>query len=175
MLTGCGDDSGKKTDEWAKKVCDDVQPQVKKIQGANSSIDEASRQNKSSEDVKKTDSAAFQQISDAYKALARSVDNAGAPPVDDGEKLQKDAVEELNGIAKQYRGLKTTVDNLDTEDQSKFAQGLKNVASKLDTLGENGDKALNKLQSGDVGKAMAEQKGCQRPSTSATPPSPAKS
>ncbi|WP_016906409.1 hypothetical protein [Streptomyces xiaopingdaonensis] len=171
-LTGCGDDSGEKTDEWAKKVCDDVQPQVKKIQEANSSINEASRQNQSSEEVKKTDSAAFQQISGAYKSLARSVDDAGAPPVDDGEKLQKDAVDELNGLSKQYAGLKSTVDKLDTDDQSKFAQGLKNIASKLDTLGKNGDRALNKLQSGDVGRAMSEQKGCQRPSTSATPPTP---
>lgn len=165
-LTGCSDDSGEKTDAWAKKVCDQVQPQVKKIQQANASIEEASQKKQSSEEVKKTDSAAFQKISDAYKSLGVSVDKAGAPPVDDGEKLQKDAVKELKGISKKYAGLKTTVDKLDAKDQAKFAEGLKGLATKLDSLGKSGDKALNKLQSGDVGKAMANQKGCKRASTS---------
>ncbi|GAA2606093.1 hypothetical protein GCM10009863_19490 [Streptomyces axinellae] len=167
-LTGCSDDSGKKTDDWAKKVCDEVKPQVTKIQQANSSIDQASEQKQSSEEVKKTDSAAFQKISGAYKSLAGAVDGAGAPPVDGGEKLQKDAVKELKSLSTQYAGLKTTVDKLDTKDQSKFAEGLKGVASKLDTLGKSGDKALSKLQSGELGKSMANQQGCKKPSGSST-------
>ncbi|NLU67889.1 small secreted protein [Streptomyces sp. HNM0574] len=170
-LTGCGDDSGKKTEEWAKKVCDQVQPQVKKIQQANASIGEASEKKQSSAEVKKTDSAAFQDISDAYKALGTAVDKAGAPPVDDGEKLQKDAVKELKGISKEYAGLKRTVDKLDTKDQAKFAEGLKGVATELDKLGKSGDKALSDLQSGEVGEAMAKQKGCKRPDTSEAPSS----
>jgi hypothetical protein len=162
-LTACSDGSSAQTDEWAKQVCDKVQPQVKKIQEANASINGASKEKNSSADVKKTDAAAFEKISGAYKSLAGAVDQAGPPPVDDGEALHKDAVSELRGISKKYSDLRTTVDGLDTKDQAKFAEGLQGVATKLDSLGKSGDKALSKLQSGDVGKSMANQKGCKRP------------
>ncbi|CAL9516659.1 small secreted protein [Streptomyces albus] len=158
-LTGCSDDSGKK-DEWAKNVCDDLQPQLKKIDEANASIAEASRANKSPDEVKKADSAAFQKVSNAYRAMAKAVQKAGAPPVDNGDKLQKDAVKELNGIAGQYNDLKTAAEKLPTGD--KFDEGLDSVAAKLKTLGQNGDKALRELQKGEVGQAMAKQESCKK-------------
>lgn len=168
-LSGCGDDSAEKTDAWAKKVCDQVGPQVTKINKANASMDAASKdKKKSAKEVQKTDSAAFQQISDAYKSLGSAVDKAGAPPVDNGSKLQKDAVKELDTLSTKYGDLKTQVDKLDTKDSAKFAKGLRGLAPKLDELGKSGDKALQKLQSGDVGKAMAKQEGCKRPSPSAS-------
>jgi soluble cytochrome b562 len=167
-LTGCGDD-GADTAAWAKKFCDKVKPQVEKIQQANKSINEASQQKKSPEEVQKIDSAAFQDISEAYKALAEAVDDAGVPPVENGEKLEKNAVKELKGLSKAYAGLKTTVDELDTDDQSKFAEGLKGLAQELGRLGESGDKSLQKLQSGELGQAMAEQKGCRKASPGSTP------
>ncbi|MGW7353541.1 small secreted protein [Streptomyces sp. NPDC054784] len=169
-LAGCGgeDDSGKEADDWAKKVCDQVKPQVGKIQKANTSINEASQQKKSPEEVKKTDSAAFQDISESYKSLAMAVDNAGEPPVDKGEKLRTDAVKELNGLSRQYGELKKSVDKMNTKDQAKFASGLKELATKLGELGQSGDESLQKLQSGDLGKAMAEQEGCKRPSPAST-------
>lgn len=165
-LSGCGDNTAE-TNSWAKKVCDQVQPQVKKIQAANASI--ASKDKQSPKEVKKTDSAAFEEISGAYKSLAGAVDRAGPPPVDNGKKLQKDAVSELKATSKKYADLKTTVDGLDTKSQSKFAEGLDGVASKLKTIGKSGDKALNRLQSGEVGKAMAKQKGCKRPGNAPAP------
>ncbi|MGY1437137.1 small secreted protein [Streptomyces reniochalinae] len=158
-LTGCSDDSGK-TDEWAKSVCDDLQPQLTKVRQANAAIAEASQADKSPEEVKKADSAGFKKVSDAYKAMARAVKNAGAPPVDDGEKMQKSAIKELNGIAGQYNDLKTSVDKLPTGD--KFDEGLDDVAAKLKTLGQRGDEALHKLSTGDVGKAMANQESCKK-------------
>ncbi|OEU96779.1 small secreted protein [Streptomyces nanshensis] len=160
-LSGCSDDSAQ-ADEWAKKVCDQVQPQVKKIQEANASINAASKEKNSSAEVKKTDAAAFEKISGAYKSLGDAVDKAGPPPVDDGDKLHADAVKELRGISTKYGQLRKTVDGLDTKDQAKFAEGLQGVATELDSLGKSGDKALSKLQSGDVGEAMANQKGCKR-------------
>jgi hypothetical protein len=168
-LTGCGDDSGAKADAWAKSVCDDVKPQVSKIQQANASINEASEQKKSPSEVQKTDSAAFAQISEAYAALAKGVQKAGAPPVDDGEKLRDDAVKELRGLSTSYDGLRKDVDKLDTKDQADFASGLKDLAQRLGQLGKSGDKSLRKLQSGDLGKAMAEQEGCKKPSPGNTP------
>ena len=163
VLTGCGDDGDKKRDAWARKVCDRVGPQVTKIQRANASIAKASEGDTSSEEVKKTDAAAFQDISEAYAALADAVEQAGAPPVDYGEKLHRDAVRELRDISASYRELKKTVDGLDTDDQGEFAKGLKKVADRLEKLGQSGDEALNTLQSGELGQAMARQQGCQSP------------
>ncbi|MFR9672858.1 small secreted protein [Streptomyces sp. TR06-5] len=167
-LTGCGDDAAE-SDAWAKKVCDKVKPQVDKIQQANASINEASQQEQSPKKVQKVDSAAFQDISDAYAALARAVDDAGTPPVEDGQKLEKNAVKELKNLSKAYGDLKTTVDGLETGNQSKFAEGLKSVAQKLGKLGESGDESLQKLQSGALGEAMAGQPGCRKASPGTTP------
>ncbi|MEV5241441.1 small secreted protein [Streptomyces cinnamoneus] len=167
-LTGCGgggDDQSKKLDEWAKSVCDQMQPQVKKITDANAAIVGLTNE----EDPKKiqqTDSQAFQASADAYKALATAVDRAGAPPVKDGETSQKNAVKALNDLSAAYGGLKKRIDELDTGDQAKFGEGLKGIAGDISKLTSRSDEALKKLQSGDVGKAMVKQPGCKRTSVS---------
>ncbi|MFD5100437.1 small secreted protein [Streptomyces albidochromogenes] len=170
-LSGCSsDDSDDKVNDWAKTVCDQVQPQLKKISDANTSIQEQTADNSKPADVQKTDAQAFQQISDAYKAMGTAVDKAGAPPVDDGETTQKDAVKELNASSAAYADLKKQVEGLDTKDQAKFADGLKGVADELSEISKSGDQALKKLQSGEVGTAMSKQPGCQKPgATSASP------
>lgn len=161
-LTGCtGDDGAKERDAWARKVCDRVGPQVRKIQQANASIAKASEGGRSSKEVKEIDSTAFQDISEAYQALADAVQRAGEPPVDDGATLHRDAVRELKSLSRSYSELKKTVDKLDTDDQGEFAEGLKKVAGRLEKLGDSGDEALNTLQSGELGQAMAKQKGCR--------------
>ncbi|MFF4248214.1 small secreted protein [Streptomyces sp. NPDC001822] len=170
-LSGCSDDSDNKVNDWAKKVCDQVQPQLQKIANANAAIQQQTADNSKPVDVQKTDSAAFQQISQAYKALGSAVESAGAPPVDGGETTQKEAVKELNASSVAYANLKTKVDALDTKDQAKFADGLKGIADELNKISTNGDQALRKLQSGEVGSAMAKQKGCQKPTASAPPAS----
>ncbi len=164
-LSGCGDDTDEKVDAYAKKVCDQVQPQLEKIAQANQSITSTAADGKP-EEIKKADSAAFQQISDAYAAMSDSVEKAGVPPVDDGAKTQKEAVRELDDTAGAYAGLKTSVDKLDTKDQAKFAEGLKGVAEDLDKVNKVGGDAIRKLQSGDIGAAMSEQPGCRRPAGS---------
>ncbi|MEV4432220.1 small secreted protein [Streptomyces sp. NPDC049585] len=168
-LTGCGgDDNGKKLDDWAKKACDQMQPQVKKITEANASI--ATMQSEvDSKKVQQTDSAAFQTNVDAYKALAASVDRAGAPPVKDGETNQKNAVKALNDLSVAYANLKKRVDSMDTGDKNKFGDGLKGIASDMLKLSSQSNEALKKLQSGDVGKAMTKQPGCRVPAASTTP------
>ncbi|NGO43806.1 small secreted protein [Streptomyces ureilyticus] len=161
-LSGCGgDDSSDKLNSWAKEVCDEVQPQAKKIESANTSIQKQTSDNSTPADVQKTDSQAFQDMSDAYKAIGAAVSKAGAPDVEEGKKKQTDAVKELNGISTSYADLKKQVDALDTKDQGKFADGLKDIATELDKLGQSGNVALNKLQEGEVGKAMAKQESCK--------------
>lgn len=168
-LSGCSDDSDNKVNDWAEKVCDQVQPQLQKIANANASIQQQTADNSKPADVQETDSAAFQQISQAYKALGSAVESAGPPPVDNGETTQKEAVKELNASSAAYAKLQKKVDALETKDQAKFADGLKGIADELNKISTNGDQALKKLQSGGVGTAMAKQEGCQKPTASASP------
>lgn len=168
-LSGCSDDSDNKVNDWAEKVCDQVQPQLQKIANANASIQQQTADNSKPADVQETDSAAFQQISQAYKALGSAVESAGPPPVDNGETTQKEAVKELNASSAAYAKLQKKVDALETKDQAKFADGLKGIADELNKISTNGDQALKKLQSGEVGTAMAKQEGCQKPTASASP------
>ncbi|MFE9607830.1 small secreted protein [Streptomyces sp. NPDC006012] len=177
-LTGCsGGDSNDKLNGWAKQVCDAVQPQAKKIAAANAAIQQQTSDNSAPADVQKTDAQAFQDMSDAYKAISAAVDSAGAPGVDNGEKKQQGAVKELSALSAQYTSLKKQVDQLDTKNQAKFADGLKNIATDLAELSKTGSDALKNLEEGDVGKAMAGQESCKSaasqssPSSSATSPS----
>ncbi|WKX11390.2 small secreted protein [Streptomyces sp. NL15-2K] len=168
-LSGCGgDDSSEKLNSWAKEVCDAVQPQAKKIEAANAAIQKETSDNSTPEAVQKTDAQAFQDMSDAYKAIGAAVTKAGAPDVDKGEKKQQDAVKELNTISSSYASLKTQVDKLDTKDQAKFADGLKDIATELDKLSKSGNDALKTLEEGDVGQAMAKQQSCKSASAPAS-------
>lgn len=167
-LTGCGgDDTNEKLDSWAEQVCDAVQPQAKKIEAANAAIQKETSDNSTPEEVQKTDSKAFQDMSDAYKAIGAAVNKAGAPDVEDGEKKQQDAVKELNSISASYSSLKKQVDGLDTDDQAKFADGLKDIATELDKLSKSGSDALRTLEEGEVGEAMSRQPSCQAATASA--------
>ncbi|MEU0386783.1 MULTISPECIES: small secreted protein [Streptomyces] len=167
-LSGCGGDDNEKLNSWAKEVCDAVQPQAKKIESANASIQKETSDNSKPEDVQKTDAQAFQDMSDAYKAIGAAVTKAGAPDVENGEKKQQDAVKELNTISSSYASLKKQVDALDTKDQGKFADGLKDIATELDKLGKSGNDALRTLEEGEVGQAMARQSSCKAATAPAT-------
>ncbi|WP_405617176.1 small secreted protein [Streptomyces sp. NBC_00076] len=161
-LSGCSsDDSSDKLNSWAKEVCDAVQPQAKKIEAANAAIQKETSDNSTPAEVQKTDAQAFQDMSDAYKAIGAAVTKAGPPDVDNGEKKQQDATKELNGISTSYASLQKQVDELDTKDQAKFADGLKDIATELAKLSKSGNDALKTLEEGDVGKAMAEQESCK--------------
>ncbi|GCD35996.1 hypothetical protein OEIGOIKO_03748 [Streptomyces chrestomyceticus JCM 4735] len=160
-LTGCSDDGDNKLDAWAKKFCDPAQAQFKKIQDANTSMQTADSGGTDSKKVQEADSKAFQQISDAYASLAKSLDQAGAPPADGGEESQKNAVKELNDLSKGYADLKKQVDGLDTGDKGKFADGLRSLSDGINKLNKKSEQAFSKLESGDVKKAMAGQSGCQ--------------
>jgi len=167
-LSGCSsDDNSEKLNSWAKQVCNAVQPQTKKITAANAAIQKETSDDSAPEDVQKADSQAFQDISDAYKAMATAVQKAGPPDVDDGKKKQQDAVKELNTLSAAYAELKQKSDALDTKDQAKFADGLKGVATELEKLSKSGSNALAKLEEGEVGQAMAKQASCKSASASA--------
>ncbi len=168
-LTGCSENNNKELDSWAKKFCDPAQAQFKAIQDANAAMQTAGGSNTDSKKVQQTDSAAFQKISSAYASLAKSLDQAGAPPSDSGQDAQKNAVNELNSLSKGYANLKKQIDSLSTQDKMKFAAGLDELSKGIKKLNAQSEQAFKNLESGDVGKAMARQKGCQSQSASGAP------
>ncbi|MFF4170179.1 small secreted protein [Streptomyces sp. NPDC001744] len=167
-LSGCGDDEGNKVDDWAKSFCDQAKPQIQKRADAHQIIISTAADSKPA-DIQAADSKAFQDIADADRALAKAVESSGAPPVENGEKVKQDAMKELNDTAVAYEGLKKQVDALDPTNQQKFADGLQGVANGLTKIEKMDQNALSKLEGGDLGKAMAKQPGCQKP-TASTPP-----
>ncbi|GHE54252.1 small secreted protein [Streptomyces capitiformicae] len=173
-LSGCSsDDTNDQLNSWAKKVCDSVQPQIKKIAAANASIQKETSDDSAPADVQKADSQGFQDISDAYKAMATAIQKAGAPDVEDGATKQKNAVTELNQLSAAYAELKKKSDALNTKDQAKFADGLEGVATELEKLSQTGSDALKELEKGEVGQAMAEQESCKSATVSGTASAPA--
>jgi hypothetical protein len=173
-LSGCSsDDTNDQLNSWAKEVCDSVQPQIKKIAAANASIQKETSDDSAPADVQKADSQGFQDISDAYKAMATAIQKAGAPDVEDGATKQKNAVTELNQLSAAYAELKKKSDALNTKDQAKFADGLEGVATELEKLSQTGSDALKELEKGEVGQAMAEQESCKSATVSGTASTPA--
>lgn len=180
-LTGCsgsGDKGNPKLDAWAKQVCDAVPAQDAKIKAANAAITKtASDTSNPPATIQKTDSQAFQDMSDGYKSLASAISGAGAPPgVDDGAKRQRAAVKNLNDLSAAYADLKKKVDALDTKNQSKFATGLHDIATQMTDLqkqSQSGTAALQALEQGDVKDAIAKQASCKKVSSSASAPATA--
>ncbi|MFF1745195.1 prolipoprotein diacylglyceryl transferase [Streptomyces mirabilis] len=170
-LSACSSGSSKddKLDPWAKQVCDAVQPQVQKIAAANTAIQKETTDQSAPADVQKADSKGFQDISDAYKAMAAAIEKAGPPDVDSGKTKQENAVKELNDLSASYADLGKQSDALNTKNQAKFADGLDGVAKQLEKLSKTGTDALKELEAGDVGKAMAKQVSCKSASASASP------
>ncbi|MEU2113517.1 small secreted protein [Streptomyces sp. NPDC019507] len=169
-LTGCSDDGdGGKVDAWAKSVCDQAQPQIQKRTDAQQAIISTSVDGKPA-DIQAADSKAFKDIADANRALASAVQAAGSPPGEGQEQLRQDAIKELNATATAYLDLKKKVDALDPKNQQKFADGLQDVAEGLKKIQKMDQVALGKLQSGELGKAMGKQKGCQRVKPSVNAP-----
>ncbi|MHC0431999.1 small secreted protein [Streptomyces sp. O3] len=174
-LSGCtSDDGDNKLDDWAKSLCGQIQPQLEKSVQAQHTIVSTAADGEPAE-IQQADSKAFQAISDADKAIASALDEAGPPPVDDGEKIQQDAIKDLNTASKAYADLKKKIDGLDTKDDSPdglkaFSDGLKEVADDLGKIQKNGDDALKTLLSGDVGDAIAKQDDCKAETPSPSSP-----
>ncbi|MBD0712117.1 MULTISPECIES: small secreted protein [unclassified Streptomyces] len=166
-LSGCSDE-GDKMGDWARAFCDQAKPQIQKRANAHQIIISTAADSKPAE-IQAADSKAFQDIADADRALAKAVESAGAPPVENGEKVKTDAVKELNATAAAYEGLKKQVDALDPTNQQKFADGLQGVADGLTKIEKMDQAALSKLEEGELGQAMAKQPGCQKPTASVPP------
>ncbi|MCS0601044.1 small secreted protein [Streptomyces sp. LP11] len=174
-LSGCGGSDGDKGPDpklvsWAKSVCDPLPAQQAKISEAFDALAAVAKDGPP-KDVQKTDSQAFQELADGFKARATTLGNAGAPPgIEDGKRKQQDAVKKLTALSAAYADLKKRVDGLDTKNQTKFASGLSDLSERMKAVSGQYDGAISALQNlekGDVNEAVSQQKGCTK--TSATP------
>lgn len=162
VLSGCGgDDSHEKASAWAKKVCDQWQPELKKIEAANAEIKRVATQSSKPEEIQKTDSAAFGTMSESYKTMWSALQQAGVPPVKNGAATQQAAVKGFESTSKGYADLKAKMDALNPQDPPKFTDGLKEVAGGLQEATKGGQDALSQLNAGGLDKALNSQKGCQ--------------
>ncbi|WP_031509218.1 hypothetical protein [Streptomyces megasporus] len=168
-LSGCGDERDEKAAQWVKTYCGALRTQNATIDDANKALARISEGEKSPEEIKETDVKAFQDLSVAFKALSDALRKAGAPPVEDGAKLQKNATGALDRLSTSYSDLKQQAEQLNTEDQAEFADGLQDITDDMKEVPkqfEAVEKALGELREGDLKSAMTEEEGCRKVSSS---------
>ncbi|WP_051732373.1 hypothetical protein [Kitasatospora phosalacinea] len=164
---GCSaDDSAEKLDGWAKSVCDAAKDPIAQSRTALADTADV-KEGESPADLQKRLSADFASLATTNQQLADAVQKAGAPKIDDGAKVQQDAVNELKQVAQGYLDAQKKLDALAGSDQAKFADGLRSVGDQVQQLSQVSTSALAALQSGDLGDAMKKQPGCKAGGTGA--------
>ncbi len=158
---GCSaDDSSAKLDGWAKSVCDAAKDPV--AQSRTALADTANvKDGEAPVDLQKRLSADLASLATTNQQLADAVQKAGAPKIDNGAKVQQDAVNELKQVAQGYLDAQKKLDGLASADQAKFADGLRSVGDQVQQLSQVSTSALAALQSGGLGEAMKKQPGCK--------------
>jgi hypothetical protein len=164
--TGCSSGNGAKLDAWAKTVCGGLLTPVQQSNTARADTG-AVRSGESPKALQARLAADFGSLATANTKIAQVVQQAGAPSTDNGAQTQADAVTELNQAAGGYTKVQQTVQALPSGDQAKFAAGLKGVSDQVQQLAELSTSALQKLQAGDMGTALAKQPGCKSVSATA--------
>ncbi|MFC1410756.1 small secreted protein [Streptacidiphilus sp. N1-12] len=170
-VTGCGSGNGPAVEAWAKSVCQGMQSPV---QQANAALADtgAVKPGETPKALQTRLAADFGALATANTQIAQAVQKAGAPKVANGAETQADALSELDQAAGGYTKVQQSVQALSVTDQAKFAASLKGVGDQVQQLAELSTSALQKLQTGDLGAALAKQPGCKSVSatTSATAP-----
>ncbi|GLW70098.1 hypothetical protein Kpho02_23970 [Kitasatospora phosalacinea] len=158
---GCtADDSAAKLDGWAKSVCDAAKDPVAQSRAALADTADV-KEGEAPADLQKRLSTDLASLATTNQQLADAVQKAGAPKIDDGAKVQQDAVNELKQVAQGYLDAQKKLDALASTDQAKFADGLRSVGDQVQQLSQVSTSALATLQSGDLGNAMKKQPGCK--------------
>ncbi|WP_282206162.1 small secreted protein [Kitasatospora fiedleri] len=158
---GCSaDDSSAKLDGWAKSVCDGAKDPIAQSKAALADTADV-KQGEAPVDLQKRLSADLASLATTNQQLADAVQKAGAPKIDDGAKVQQDAVNELKQVAQGYLDAQKKLDGLTSADQAKFADGLRSVGDQVQQLSQVSTSALATLQSGGLGEAMKKQPGCK--------------
>ncbi|KDN84521.1 small secreted protein [Kitasatospora cheerisanensis] len=167
---GCSaDDSAKQLDGWAKNVCDASRDPIAQSRAALADTGNV-KDGESPVDLQKRLSTDLAALATTNQQLADAVQKAGAPKIDDGAKVQQDAVNELKQVAQGYLDAQKKLDGLTNADQAKFADGLRSVGDQVQRLSQVSTGALATLQSGDLGDAIKRQPGCKAATAGAPPP-----
>ncbi|MCX5212054.1 small secreted protein [Kitasatospora sp. NBC_00240] len=165
---GCGGDDSAQLNAWATTVCDSAKDPIAQAQAALADTAQV-KEGEVPADLQKRLSDDVARLARTNQQIAEAIDKAGAPKVDNGGGLQKDAVDELNKAAQGYLEVQKKLDGLPNADQAKFADGLRSVGDQVQQLATLSTQAQNKLQSGDLGAAMARQPGCKPGAPAAAP------
>ncbi|MEV7022372.1 small secreted protein [Kitasatospora sp. NPDC093558] len=163
---GCGDDNSKQLESWASTVCGAAKDPIAQAQSALADTGQV-KTGEVPADLQKRLSADIGHLAKTNQDIAKAIDAAGAPKVDDGANLQKGTVAELNKAADGYLDVQKKLDALSSADQAKFADGLRSVADQVQQLATLSTQAQGKLQRGELGAAMAKQDGCKPSATTA--------
>jgi hypothetical protein len=170
--TACSGDNTKQLDAWAVTLCGGMQTPVQQADAALADTGTV-RSGETPAALQTRLAADLGTLSGANSQIAQAVQKAGAPKVDNGAKTQASAIAELTQAANGYTSVQQAVAALPVSDQAKFAAGLKGVGDKLQQLAELSTSALQQLQAGDLGTALAKQPGCKSvKATAETTPAP---
>ncbi|MER8186989.1 small secreted protein [Kitasatospora sp. NPDC094015] len=164
----CTDDNTADLSNWAKGVCDAAQSPIAQSRTALADTAKVAPE-EAPADLQKRLSADLAALGKTNQDLADAIDKVGAPKVDDGATVQKDAVGELKQAAQGYQDAQKKLDGLPTTDQAKFADGLRSVGDQVQRLSQLSTQALGRLQSGTLGDAMKKQPGCKAAAPGAAP------
>ncbi|MFE9428931.1 hypothetical protein ACFYNO_38975 [Kitasatospora sp. NPDC006697] len=169
-----GSDNGAALDGWAKQVCDGLRDPVAQSRTALADTAQV-KPDEAPADLQKRLAADLGTLVTANQQIADVMDKAGAPKVDNGAGVQKDAVNELRQASQGFQDVQQKLSALSTDDQAKFADGLKSIGDQAQQMAKLSNGAMTTVQSGDLGKAIAKQPGCRTAASGSPMPNAAPS
>lgn len=167
----CGGSDTAALDSWAKKVCDSAQSPIAQSQTALADTGKVVPEEAPAE-LQQRLAADLGTLATTNQELADAISKAGAPKIDNGAKVQQAAVDELRKAAQGYLDVQQKLTALPNTERARFADGLRSVGDQVKRLAQQSTAALNQLQSGELGTAIAKQPGCKRTSTETSAETP---
>jgi hypothetical protein len=163
--TACGGGNTKQLDDWATTLCGGMQGPVQQADTALADTGTV-KAGETPTALRVRLVTDLGTLATANGQIALAVQKAGPPKVDDGTQTEANAMNELTQAVSGYTSVQQAVAALPVTDQAKFAAGLKGVGDKLQQVAELSTSALQQLQTGDLGTALAKQPGCKSVSAS---------
>jgi hypothetical protein len=165
VAAGCGGggQSKLKADEFADKTCPDLATWAQTLTDVFSELQGLSNVT-DDETVKQKLSSALGDLDRATAKLASSIDDRGAPDVENGDQIKKQMVDALNSFRDSARKLRTQVDNFDVAnadaaDSESFSSALESFGSAADEDGASLDAFSD---NSDLTNAFSDSKICEK-------------
>ena len=164
---GCTSDNTGQLNAWATSLCQGMQSPIEQ---ANTALADtgAVKTGETPQALQTRLATDLGTLSTANTQIAQAVQQAGTPKVSNGAQVQSNAVAELKKAAAGYTTVQQAVSALSVADQAKFAANLKGIGDQVQQLAELSTSALQQLQAGDLGTALAKQPGCSSVNATAT-------